>query len=123
MANIASQKKRIARTERERRENRHFAGSVKTQMKKLEQAVTTGDDSAADAEYKLLISRVDKAIQKGAMHKNTGARKKSRAARLRSGEVKPVATKAARPAKPKQAEAEPAAEEAGEAPAGESADE
>jgi small subunit ribosomal protein S20 len=121
MANIASQKKRIARTERERRENRHFAGSVKTQMKKLEQAVTEGDDAAADTEHKLLISRVDKAIQKGAMHKNTGARKKARAARLRSGEVKPVAAKAARPAKPKQAE--PEADEASEAPADESADE
>jgi small subunit ribosomal protein S20 len=118
MANIASQKKRIARTERERQENRHFAGSVKTQMKKLEQAVTAGDDAAADAEHKLLVSRVDKAIQKGAVHKNTGARKKARAARLRSGEVKPVATKAARPAKPKPDEpeaaeaAEPASEEA-----------
>jgi hypothetical protein len=64
---------------------------------------------------------VDKAIQKGAMHKNTGARKKARAARLRSGEVKPVAAKAARPAKPKQAE--PEADEASEAPADESADE
>ena len=108
MANIASQKKRIARTERERQENRHFAGSVKTQMKRLEQAVTAGDDAAADTEHKLLVSRVDKAIQKGAMHKNTGARKKARAARLRSGEVKPVATKAARPAKPKQDEPEAA---------------
>jgi small subunit ribosomal protein S20 len=110
MANIASQKKRIARTIREREENRRFAGSVKTQMRKLEDAVTSGDDAAADTEHKLLISRVDKAIQKGAMHKNTGARKKARAARLRSGEVKPVEAKAARPAKPKQAEAE------GEAP-------
>jgi ribosomal protein S20 len=30
----------------------------------------------------MLISRIDKAVQKGALHKNTGARKKSRAARL-----------------------------------------
>jgi small subunit ribosomal protein S20 len=85
MANIASQKKRIARTARERQENLRYASSVKTQMKKLEQAVGSGDDSAADAEHKLLISRVDKAIQKGAMHRNTGARKKARAARIRAG--------------------------------------
>ena len=87
MANIASQKKRIARTARERQENLRFASSVKTQMKKLEQAVAGGDDAAAEAEHKLLVSRVDKAVQKGAMHKNTGARKKARAARIRSGAV------------------------------------
>ena len=85
MANIASQKKRIARSARERQENLRFASSVKTQMKKLEQAVATGDDAAADAEHKSLVSRVDKAIQKGAMHRNTGARKKARAARIRAG--------------------------------------
>lgn len=84
MANIASQKKRIARSSRERLENLRFASSVKTQMKRLEAAVAAGDDAAADAEHKALISRVDKAVQKGALHRNTGARKKARAAKLRS---------------------------------------
>lgn len=84
MANIASQKKRIARTERERLENRRFSSAVRTHMKRLEKAVAEGDAAAADAEHKGLISRVDKAIQKGAMHKNTGARKKARAARVRA---------------------------------------
>lgn len=85
MANIASQKKRNARSARERQENLRFASAVKTHMKRLETAVASGDDSAADAEHKALVSRVDKAIQKGAMHKNTGARKKARAARVRAG--------------------------------------
>jgi small subunit ribosomal protein S20 len=85
MANIASQKKRIARTERERHENLRFASAVKTHFRRLETAVASGDDAAADTEHKALISRVDKAVQKGAMHKNTGARKKSRAARIRAG--------------------------------------
>ena len=85
MANIASQKKRIARTDRERHENLRFASSVKTQFKRLEAAVASGDDAAAETEHKALISRVDKAVQKGALHRNTGARKKSRAARLRAG--------------------------------------
>ena len=35
-----------------------------------------------EGEHKLLVSRIDKAVQKGAMHKNTGARKKSKAARI-----------------------------------------
>ena len=85
MANIASQKKRIARTERERVENLRFASAVKTQMKKLEAAVASGDGGAAEAEHKTLVSRVDKAVQNGALHRNTGARKKARAARIRAG--------------------------------------
>jgi len=85
MANIASQKKRIARSSRERMENLRFASAVKTQMKRLEDAVASGDDGAADTEHKALISRVDKAVQRGALHRNTGARKKARAARIRAG--------------------------------------
>jgi small subunit ribosomal protein S20 len=82
MANIASQKKRILRSERERTENRLLTSTVKTHFRRLESAVEGGDASAIAAEHRLLISRIDKAVQKGALHKNTGARKKSRAARL-----------------------------------------
>jgi small subunit ribosomal protein S20 len=84
MANIASQKKRIARTDRERHENLRFASAVKTHFRRLETAVASGDDGKADAEHKALVSRVDKAVQKGAMHRNTGGRKKARAARIRA---------------------------------------
>ena len=80
MANIASQKKRIARSERERLENLRFRSSVKTHFKRLEAAVQSGNADAVASEHKALISRIDKAVQKGALHRNTGARKKSRAA-------------------------------------------
>jgi len=82
MANIASQKKRIARTERERQENLRFRSSVKTYFRRLEAAVQSGDADAIASEHKALVSRIDKAVQKGALHKNTAARKKARAARL-----------------------------------------
>jgi small subunit ribosomal protein S20 len=85
MANIASQKKRILRSERERTENRLLTSTVKTYFRRLESAVEGGDAAAVETEHKALVSRIDKAIQKGAMHKNTGARKKSRAARIASG--------------------------------------
>jgi len=85
MANIASQKKRNARSLRERQENLRFASSVKTYFRRLERAVAEGDDAAADAEHRALVSRIDKAVQKGALHRNTGARKKARAAKLRRG--------------------------------------
>jgi len=82
MANIASQKKRNARTERERNENLRFRSSVKTHFNRLEAAVQSGDAEAIASEHKALVSRIDKAIQKGTLHRNTGARKKSRAASL-----------------------------------------
>jgi small subunit ribosomal protein S20 len=85
MANIASQKKRIHRTERERLENRRMTSSVKTHFHRLEAAVSSGDGGAVEAEHRALISRIDKAVQKGALHANNGARKKARAARIRAG--------------------------------------
>jgi small subunit ribosomal protein S20 len=84
MANIASQKKRNARTRREHDENRRLQGAVKTHFRRLEAAIGSGDAAAADAEHRDLVSRIDKAVQKGALHPNNGARKKARAARIRS---------------------------------------
>jgi len=84
MANIASQKKRILRSERERTENRLLTSTVKTYFQRLESAVQGGDSAAIEAEHRELVSRIDKAVQKGAMHKNTAARKKAKAARLAS---------------------------------------
>jgi small subunit ribosomal protein S20 len=82
MANIASQKKRILRSERERAENRLLTSTVKTHFRRLEAAIEGGDADVVASEQRDLTSKIDKAVQKGAMHKNTGARKKSKAARL-----------------------------------------
>ncbi|HZB77481.1 MAG TPA: 30S ribosomal protein S20 [Solirubrobacteraceae bacterium] len=83
MANIPSQEKRIHRAERERQENRRYTSSVKTYFRRLEAAVGEGDGERADGEYKTLVSTIDHAVKRGALHRNTGARKKARAARLR----------------------------------------
>ncbi len=85
MANIASQKKRILRSERERTENRLLTSTVKTHFRRLQSAVESGEAEQIANEHRLLLSRIDKAVQKGALHKNTGARKKSRAARIAAG--------------------------------------
>ncbi|HEX2392566.1 MAG TPA: 30S ribosomal protein S20 [Solirubrobacterales bacterium] len=82
MANIASQKKRILRSERERTENRLLTSTVKTYFRRLESAVSSGDAEAIASEQRSLISKIDKAVQKGALHRNTGARKKAKAARI-----------------------------------------
>ncbi|MEJ7716687.1 MAG: 30S ribosomal protein S20 [Thermoleophilaceae bacterium] len=84
MANIASQKKRNNRSLRERSENRQFTSQVKTWFRRLESAVQDGDADRADGELRMLHSRIDRAVGKGALHRNNGARKKSRAAALRA---------------------------------------
>ena len=84
MANIASQKKRNARSLRERLENRRRTSQVKTWFHRLEEAVDAGDGGRVDEEFRALVSRIDRAVKTGALHRNTGARRKARAARLRS---------------------------------------
>ena len=84
MANIASQKKRILRSERERTENRLLTSTVKTYFRRLESVIESGDSELIAKEQRELSSKIDKAVQKGAMHKNTGARKKAKAARMAS---------------------------------------
>jgi len=83
MANIHSQEKRILRAERERLENRRYTSKVKTYFRRLEGAVAEGDDARAETDHRELVSTIDKAVKRGALHANNGARKKSRAARLR----------------------------------------
>jgi small subunit ribosomal protein S20 len=85
MANIHSQKKRILRAERERMENRRYTSAIKTYFRRLERAVADGNADAAEGEHRVLVTAIDKAVKRGALHRNNGARKKSRAARLRQG--------------------------------------
>jgi small subunit ribosomal protein S20 len=85
MANIPSQKKRIRRAERERLENRRYTSQIKTYFRRLERAVAESDTGQADSEHQALVQTIDKAVKRGAIHRNNGARKKSRAARLRRG--------------------------------------
>jgi small subunit ribosomal protein S20 len=86
MANIHSQKKRILRAERERLENRRYTSKIKTYFRRLETAVADGDDRADAAPvHRELVQTIDKAVKRGALHRNNGARKKSRAARIVAG--------------------------------------
>ncbi len=84
MANIASQEKRNQRSLRERLENRRYTSSAKTYFRRLEAAVRDGDADRADQELRTLVSTIDRAVKRGALHRNNGARKKARAAQLRA---------------------------------------
>jgi small subunit ribosomal protein S20 len=85
MANIKSQIKRNQRSERERFENRQYTSQIKTFFRRLETAVGAGDDAQVATEHRKLVSLIDKAVKRGALHANTGGRKKARAERLRRG--------------------------------------
>jgi len=87
MANIASQKKRIARSAREHDENRRLTSAVKTHFRRLEHVAASGDADALRSEHRSLVSRIDKAVQRGALHPGNGARKKARAAKIASREL------------------------------------
>jgi small subunit ribosomal protein S20 len=82
MANIKQQKKRVRTSEREREENLRYRSTVKTLTKRLETAVAAGDADTVAAEHRTLVRTIDKAASKGALHKNTAARKKARVAGL-----------------------------------------
>jgi small subunit ribosomal protein S20 len=86
MANIHSQKKRILRSERERLENRRYTSKVKTLFRRLEESAKAEDDTRAEADHRELVRTIDKAVKRGALHRNSGARKKARAARVRTGQ-------------------------------------
>ena len=82
MANIKQQKKRVLIQERQRTENLRYRSTIKTLTKRLESAVSDGDGDRIAAEHRDLVRTIDRAISRGALHQNTAARKKSRAAKL-----------------------------------------
>jgi small subunit ribosomal protein S20 len=82
MPNIKQQKKRVRIAARERLENLRYRSSIKTLTKRLQTAVADGDQQRADAEHRQLVSTIDRAAARHALHKNAAARKKAQAARL-----------------------------------------
>jgi small subunit ribosomal protein S20 len=82
MANIKQQKKRVRTQSRERLENLRYRSTIKTLTKRLESAASDGDAERIAAEHRELVRTIDRATARGALHRNTAARKKSQAARL-----------------------------------------
>jgi small subunit ribosomal protein S20 len=85
MPNIRQQEKRVRVAARQRLENLRYRSTVKTVTKRLEAAAADGDADRIAAEHGELVRTIDKAAARGALHKNTAARKKSQAARIAAG--------------------------------------
>ena len=85
MANNNSAKKRIQIAERNRIENRSYKSAMRTLMKRCFVACTTYKDKPDEKSKKDIqdainqaFSKIDKAVKRGVLHKNTGANQKSR---------------------------------------------
>jgi len=85
MANIKQQKKRVRIQARERLENLRYRSTIKTLTKRLETAASEGDAERIAVEHRELVRTIDRAATRGALHRNTAARKKSHAAKLAAG--------------------------------------
>jgi small subunit ribosomal protein S20 len=85
MPNIKQQKKRVRIAAEERLENLRYRSTIKTLTKRLATAREADDDSAVESEHRALVKLIDRAVSRGALHRNAAARKKSQAAKLAAG--------------------------------------
>lgn len=77
MANIKSQIKRNRQNEKRRLRNRNVRGTARTAVNNARKVIETGKPESKEAVMKA-ISALDKAAEKGVIHKNNAARRKSR---------------------------------------------
>jgi small subunit ribosomal protein S20 len=86
MPNIKQQKKRVRTAAEERVENLRWRSTAKTMMRSLREAAEAGDKTAVGERHRALVSWLDRAASRGALHRNTAARRKAQAARLLAGD-------------------------------------
>lgn len=78
MANTKSALKRIRSSERKRLRNRIIRGQARAFVKNTRRAIEAGDLAMAQQLLQKAISALDKAAEKGVIHRNNAARRKSR---------------------------------------------
>ena len=77
LPNIKSAKKRVLIGEVRNARNKATKSDLKTAIKKFEAAAAEGNRTEADGAYKVAVKKVDQAVAKGVLHKNTAAHRKS----------------------------------------------
>ena len=85
MPNIKQQEKRVRQASRQRLENLRWKTTAKTLMRRLKEAADGGDTAAVGERHRELVSWLDKAASRGALHRNTASRRKAQAAKLLAG--------------------------------------
>ena len=82
MPNTPSAKKRLRQNEKRRLHNRTVKSSMRTQMRRVREAVKAGDFEKAEGEFRLAAKRLDKAGSRHIIHPNAASRYKSRLQQL-----------------------------------------
>ncbi|MFD2759475.1 30S ribosomal protein S20 [Lentibacillus juripiscarius] len=82
MANIKSAIKRVGVNQKKRVENTNFKTEMRTRIKDLEKLIEAKETDKAKAALPVTFQKIDKAVQKGGVHKNNGNRQKSRLAKM-----------------------------------------
>ncbi len=82
MPNTKSQKKRDRQNIKIRAGNKLLKTRIKTDQKRLAETVNSKNVEEAEKNFNILSKHLDKALKKGAVHKNFSANKKSKAAKL-----------------------------------------
>ena len=80
MPKTQSAKKRMKQNEKHRIRNRAIRAATRTQEKKILSALAAGNVEKVKKEFTLAQKRLDKAVSKGVLHRNTANLKKSRLA-------------------------------------------
>lgn len=80
MPNIKSAKKRVRVIEKKTLRNQMIKSALKTAIKRFEIAAASKDVAAAAEAYRYAVKKLDQAVAKGVLHKNTASRKKSQMA-------------------------------------------
>jgi small subunit ribosomal protein S20 len=78
MADHFSALKRARQTVKRTERNRASASRLRTALRSMRESLEKGDKTNAVATYRVTVSALDKAIQKGVLHENTASRYKSR---------------------------------------------
>jgi small subunit ribosomal protein S20 len=80
MANTKSAKKMVRKIARRTEVNKSRKSRIRTFVRKVEEAVASGDKSAATTALKAAEPEIMRGVTKGVLHKNTASRKVSRLA-------------------------------------------
>jgi len=80
MPNTSSAKKMVRKIERRTAVNKNRRTRMRTCVRKVEEAIASGDQAAAKEAFSVAEPEIMRAVSKGILHKNTGSRKVSRLA-------------------------------------------
>ena len=78
MPSTKSSKKRLRQNVAHRERNRSLKGAIRTQCRKVREAISAGDAESAENEFRLAVKSLDRAGTRNILHPNTAGRMKSR---------------------------------------------